>query len=500
MRPLRTILIGMCAALFATTPVLSAQVDSAAQRTVAGPPIQRIATASAVSTERLGVVVMSVRELPDGRVLVNDGMRRRLLLMDTTMTTVRVVLDSLSDVANTYGIRPGALIPYRADSTLFVDAASYAVVVLDPHGNIARIRSVWRVQHIPYFSAQSPGGGAPGTDSKGRIVYRIPAVPAPPRVRPPPGVPYIPHEPDSAFVIAFDLETRTADTLGVIRTPRVETRARRTAEGGFTFDQIVTPIPTSDDWAITPDGRVAFVRWRDYRVEFVHPDGRRTSSQKLPYEWQRLTDADKQRIVDSVRVAQQKLVANQYVASVIRWVNQYGKGYPKGFTVPEGFVPPPGMPRDWILPEGVKFPANYQYACAPGVEPAQPASGPAIGGPPVGLSCVPAPVTINMGSPPPLPTMRQVSVLPASDLPDFKPPISQGSTRADMEGNLWIRTIPAKPTPGGPVYDIVNPEGALIARYQLPPGYTIVGFGRGKVVYFTMRDANGLHVARVRLK
>jgi hypothetical protein len=46
----------------------------------------------------------------------------------------------------------------------------------------------------------------------------------------------------------------------------------------------------------------------------------------------------------------------------------------------------------------------------------------------------------------------------------------------------------------------VNPSGALVDRLQTPPGYTIVGFGVGKVVYLQMRDAMGIHLARVRLK
>ena len=86
------------AVVAAAPSIASAQADSTAGPMV-GPPIQRITTASAVSTEPLGAVT-SVRELPDGRVLLNDGTRRRLLLMDTALKVVDVVLDSLSDIAN----------------------------------------------------------------------------------------------------------------------------------------------------------------------------------------------------------------------------------------------------------------------------------------------------------------------------------------------------------------------------------------------------------------
>ena len=87
-----------------------------------------------------------------------------------------------------------------------------------------------------------------------------------------------------------------------------------------------------------------------------------------------------------------------------------------------------------------------------------------------------------------------------SELPDYRPPFSGGAVRADMDGNLWIRTTPTKPTPGSPVYDIVSRQGELVDRLQLPPGYSIAGFGKGKVVYLAVRDASGIHLARVILR
>jgi hypothetical protein len=88
----------------------------------------------------------------------------------------------------------------------------------------------------------------------------------------------------------------------------------------------------------------------------------------------------------------------------------------------------------------------------------------------------------------------------ASDLPDYRPPFSNGAVRADADGNLFIRPSPTKQTAGGAVYDIVSNDGELTDRLQLPQGYNLVGFGRGKVVYLSMRDANGVHLARVLLR
>ena len=501
----------------------AAQSDSTPPvNTQAGPSVRRISTASAVSTEQLGSI-SGVRELPDGRVLVNDGNRRRLLLMDTTLRTVKVVLDSLSEFSNTYGTRAGSMIAYRGDSTLFIDPTSLAMLVLDPVGEVVRVRSVPRVQDVYYFATgEGSRAGMSSTDAKGRLVYMINAEPARPAKPPPRGVPYFPPQPDSAFVVAMNIESRAMDTLGAIRTPKWDMTVKLMPNGGFNFIEKINPLPSQDEFAVLSDGSVAFVRSIDYRIDYLNPDGSWTSSQKLPYDWQHLSDSTKRHIVDSVKTAQSRSAHTAYTTALIRWVNMYGKSYPDGFAAPERYVPPAGFAKAWKFPSGVTFPQNYIYACAPGEEPKmvgqleQPTSAaggapspmtregpgvPMVGGIPAGgrPSCIPAPIA-NTNAPQP-PSLRDISVLHHSELPDYKPPLAQGNAvRADADGNVWIRPVQPRPVPGGAVYDVVNRRGELFDRIQLPPGYQLVGFGKGGVVYLTMRDATGLHLARVRLK
>lgn len=558
--------LGMTAGL-ATTALGQ---DSTA-KPASGPPVRRIATASAVSTEQIGAIT-SVRELSNGRVLLNDGVRRRLVLMDTTLKTVEVVLDSLTEVENSYGTRPAAVVPYLADSTLFIDQASFAMLVIDPAGKVARVRSIPRVEDASRFGGGGEGGGRSGIDGRGRIVYRIPARPGPPLIPPPKGVPYFPPEPDSAFIVAIDLETRKIDTLGAIRIPKSLSTVRRSPNGGFNFYEVTNPMPSTDEWAVLSDGTVAFVRGVDYRVDYRSPDGTVTSSPKLPFDWQRVTEEDKQHLIDSVKNEQRRQAMGSYVSSMIRWVNTYGKQYPAEFKAPEGYRVQAGLSRDWKLPPGASFPANYIYACRAGETPTmieapnvtrpdsaanrpgdrggnrpvgdRPAGdrpgnpggpprqgggrpdfggrGPGGGGPPGNAanapgnnaqpnagfpggptgtpSCIPSPVVVAGGNAPPMPTIRESGVMPASELPDYKPPFGTNSVRADADGNLWIRTSPSKPIPGGPVFDVVSRSGELVDRLQLPQGYGLVGFGKGKVVYLSMRDQQGIHLARVRLR
>ena len=509
--------------LLAWSADAGAQHDSTRQQQ--GPPVRRISTASAVSRERIGTIT-GIRELPDGRVLLNDGQNRRLLLLDTMLVAQRVVLDSMSEHENTYGNQQGGLIPYRADSTIFVDRNSLAMIVLDPEGNIARVRSVPRAQDVSIYGQGSAFGSNVGTDAKGRLVYRIRARSRPPLRPPPRGVPFVPEEPDSAFIVALDIETRTLDTLGSVRIPREEYTVRISPTGGWNWSNITNPMPVSDDWAVLTDGRVAFLRWIDYRIDYLNADGSWTSSPKIPFDWQPMSDSAKHRLVDSVKTRETQQLRNNYTTQVIRYVNTYKRKYPPNFSAPAGYRPPNGFAKEWSMPPGVTFPENYIYACASGEEPRMLAPAPESadsaqqqtpqqmemqrmmemfgvpgqgnrpgGGRP---SCIPQPIP-NLNQIPQPPTMREVTMIAASKLPDFRPPFAQNAARADMDGNLWVRTTPARPVPGGPVYDIINSQGMLVDRLQIPPGYGLVGFGRGGVVYLSMRGREGTQLARVRL-
>src|SRR6185369_6559365 len=60
----------------------------------------------------------------------------------------------------------------------------------------------------------------------------------------------------------------------------------------------------------------------------------------------------------------------------------------------------------------------------------------------------------------------QLNMVSPSELPDYKPAFAPGSTRVDVDGNLWIRTT--QNIDARPVYDIINRKGELIDRVQLP--------------------------------
>jgi hypothetical protein len=415
------------------------------------PPIRPLAPVVAKSTETFTSFV-TVRALSDGRVLVNDLAKRRVVLFDSTLASFTVVADSTAATGNAYSGRSANLIAYRGDSTLFVDAQSLSMLVIDPAGKVGRVMSVPRAEDAGSLSG--PIGGAIGFDRSGRLVYR--AFPRIQRRMPSPDGAFTPPEmPDSAPVVRIDLATRQLDTVGFIKTQRPNMQMSRDADGRMQMSMTVNPLPVVDDWAVLSDGSVAFVRGRDYHVDWVNPDGSRTSSPKMPFEWQRLTDEDKVAFIDSVKAARERMVAAG------------GGQFVMGGAAAAGSAAPPPPGGAVVIVQGGGPPGG------------------AAGGTPTRSQQVNAP---------------RVNFITPSELPDYKPPFFAGAVRADMDGNLWIRTIPTKAIPGGPVYDVVNRERGLVERVQVPAGRTIIGFGPGGVVYLANRDGSTTYLERAKVR
>ena len=117
--------------------------------------------------------VQTIRHLPDGRLLVNDPSKRRVILFDSSLSKYTVVADSTSATATAYSGRNAGLIPYRGDSTLFVDPTSMSMLVIDPTGKLGtRVMSVPRPDDA--FALTGVAFGVAGFDAKGRLVYRTP--------------------------------------------------------------------------------------------------------------------------------------------------------------------------------------------------------------------------------------------------------------------------------------------------------------------------------------
>ncbi len=440
------------------------------------PPVRSLPAITARSSEALSAVATAV-PLPGGKVLVNDILGRRVLLLDSLLVKIAIVADTTSATANAYGQRGAGLIGYNGDSALFIDPASLSMMVINPAGELTTVRAVPRANEIG-FLVGGPNG-RPGFDPTGRLYYRGQARPRQAAVGAArgargggggggggagiggPGGPTfaIPEQPDSAPVVRVNLATRVLDTVATFKIPKIDIKISQGVDGRMSVQTTMNPMPVTDDWALLSDGTIAVVRGHDFHVDWIAPDGTLTSSPKLPYEWQRLSDDDKQMVVDSARAAIEKQRAEAQ-----RLVD--GAGGPAAFFQGGGaaIVMTMGM-------AGGEPPQRVAAGTAAAAAPAGGQRGGGPGGGPGGGFRIP-----------------NVNMIPANELPDYRPPFGQQSALGDLDGNLWVRTT-APAQNGGALYYVISRNNEIIDRIELPQGRILAGFGKGGLIYLGFRDA-----------
>ncbi len=382
--------------------------DSARSNTRVTVPIRQLARVIASDSSIL-MDASAVRHLPGGGVIVNDTRKKQLVVFDSALTNPRVIADTSSNSPNPYGLRitGASLIPYRGDSTLFMDFDSQAFLVIDEHGAFARVMAPVRANDLFYIGGGNSASSA--FDPEGRLLYKS--------VRRNQGIANmfgtqapaggesrtIIAQPDSAPILRMDFDRRTVDTVTLIKVAAEKMVLVRTPTFSSTLP-LVNPLPLTDEWTMLPDGAIAIVRGHDYHMDILEPDGRMTSGPRLPFDWKRITREEKQTIVDSLKRQEDERQAK---------------------------LPPPP-------PTAPGMPAMPRFRFDP---------------------------------------------VPAEDLPDFYPAVRQGQVRADPSGRIWVLPATSKDAKAGLLYDVVNREGRLVERVQLPQGRTLVGFGPDGMLY-----------------
>ncbi len=438
-------------------------------------PVRMLGAPSATSSDTI-LSIASVRQLPNGNVLLNDQTRHRVTMLDKDLKEVKLVADSTSNTNNAYGVGRGGMIAYRGDSTLFIDPVGLSMLVIDPDGKIVRTMAAPRPTDIQWMT--NPAFGTPGFDTKGRLVYRQVDFGFRGGFRAPePGkLPVLPTPPDSSALVRFDLATRKLDTVGFFKIPKITMSVTQDANGGIRMSSKVNPAPVVDEWSVLSNGSVAVVRGQDYHVDFFNADGTVTKAEKVAYEWQHMDDEYKEKFLDSAKTAMEaarKLMATNPQAAATALQGAAGMGAGGGtpmmvMNVKIGGDGPPPPRRDGGGDGGRGGNTDVRVAGGDGK------GAPAMQLPPV-------------------------EMVAASELPDYKPAFSTSSVKADMDGRLWVRTIPTKAM-NGVIYDVLDSSGKLVDRVQVPGNQTIAGFGAGGVVYLGMRDAAGIHLQRASIK
>jgi hypothetical protein len=412
--------------------VANAQTPASRQK---GIPIVSVSAPIARTTTTFGAI-LGVRELSDERVLVNDAGRHQLKLFDPSLGAATIVFDSAAGASNSYGTQPEQIVGYLGDSTIVTRGFGEPKILLEPSGRVARAIALpdYTDNIVPF---PMPFPGVQAADAKGRLYARGGT-----QVHGENGVAVTA---DSVLILRADLDTRKVEFVGALHIAVGKNRSDPPEDGKRVVTTIIQPVPTEDSWAVLSDGTLAFVRGRDYHVDWVRPDGSTTSTEKLPFDWRRLTDDEKQKLADSAKVVWDSLMAarNRRVNTPIR-VEGGDPAKPTGGGRSNGGVDPSGQ-----------------------------------GG-----------------------SIQKMISVPLSEIPDYFPPIHRNAAMPDLDGNLWVlTTTTAQSQHGELVYDVLNPAHGLYQRVRMPIGRSIAGFGKGGVVYLQSGDrAGGFTLERVKVE
>ena len=518
--------------LTATTAVTPAMAQDAPPSTPAAQvPVRETTPAIARSAQPLGGANM-VRTLSDGSVFVNDVQRRQLLKFDASLKNVTVIADTAPGSLMPYGQRPIGLLPYAGDSTLVVDASTLSLVLIDKNGRTIRVMASPRPNDINTLSNVNLGSHA--FDAKGRLYYRQGGTGGPggggmagmmfgggndrgggrgggqggnnnnrsqqtqqnrggggEAAAPlggfgggqtgggqpfggPGGRGFNPaNQPDSVPIVRVDFDTRKADTVTFVKVTKSESQMTRGEDGSTRLTVKINPLPQADDWALLADGTVAVMRVLDYHVDYYRPDGSHVASDKLPFDWKRISDEEKTKLVDSL--------ATMAKAASERMGQGGGGGFRMSFEpisadkLPD-YYPPVRQGSSiadrngnlWVVPTTSNLSAQLAQSFM---------GGRGMGGPPMGG----APATGATGA---------AGARGAG----------RDSTRQGPPPAAMMAMLGAMANQPPLVYDVISPAGKLVERVKLPGGRQVVGFGPDGLLFVTAREGRQMFLETMRLK
>ena len=205
-------------------------------------------------------VIQTVRELPDGRVLVADPLGQTLLVVDMEAGTT-VAVGRVGEGPEEYR-QPDAVWPLPGDRSLLVDLGNGRLTEMGADLSFGDTRPYM----LGSFRMGSPIMLAipQGVDEDGGIYFQGFGMSAGGEVA------------DSSQVLRYDLRTEAVDTMASVK---LTDRTRRTSGGVGNQNVSISPIPLSpaDAWGVAADGRVVVARSvpgsGEFWLEWIAPDG-----------------------------------------------------------------------------------------------------------------------------------------------------------------------------------------------------------------------------------
>jgi len=197
--------------------------------------------------------IRGLLELPDGKVLLSDG-------IDETLLRFSMAGGKIDTIGRT-GQGPGE---YKGPDLLF-SISNGGVLLLD----LGNGRLTMFDRDLKYRDSKSIARGSPqeglmmiiprAADARGGIYFEHTALG-------PGGA----GRPDSSQIIRYDPTTEAFDTVAAVKRETVKVSTSGSAQNRSVSMRSI-PFSPRDAWAVARDGRIAIARAADYRLEWVTP-------------------------------------------------------------------------------------------------------------------------------------------------------------------------------------------------------------------------------------
>jgi len=287
-------------------------------------PEQRLTTPSVSYPHELSAI-RGLLELPDGRLLIADGLGQALMIVDLAAGSADTV-GRTGQGPEEYR-QPDGLYRLPGNSILLVDLGNGRLTELGPDLSFGETMPL--AQGDPTSGRGMSLRIPQDVDADGRVYYQG-------RGNMSPGAPL----PDSGSVLRWNRESDAVDTLANVKLQEMN----RTTSGGPNNQNVsINPVPLSpqDGWAAAPNGRVAVVRSSPYRVDWVQTNGQIVMGPANEYRPTRIGRDDKIAYLEN---RQRNAMSVSVQMENGRRSMAFGRGGPSGEPDPDAYEWPDVMP------------------------------------------------------------------------------------------------------------------------------------------------------------
>ncbi|MCC6770856.1 MAG: hypothetical protein IT360_06565 [Gemmatimonadaceae bacterium] len=230
--------------------------------------------------------VSGLRELKDGRLVVIDSRDKIVQLVDFK-SGAGTKIGREGSGPGEYAF-PRNVFALPGDTSGVYDMLNSRTLVVLPNGKPGDFITTETSSGGGSGGMMRVGGSAPRfTDAKGRLYWS--------------GQPFSPPSPgggppktaDSVPIVRYDRASKATDTMAYVRVAKNNVVTSGSSGNVSMRVGMANPFQPRDEWAVTPDGRVAVLRSPEYRVEW-HGAGGKSEAAPIAYEKLKLTEQHKE--------------------------------------------------------------------------------------------------------------------------------------------------------------------------------------------------------------